>query len=72
MANHVQPKIDVDQSQREAFRKLAGDDMEVDPFELKELLNTAFSKGFCKRCFFCLTVAMCTLAKRCKIGLQYV
>ena len=32
-------------SMREAFRKLAGEDMEIDAYELREILDAALKKG---------------------------
>ena len=32
-------------SLREAFRRLAGEDMEIDAYELMEILNTSLKKG---------------------------
>lgn len=31
---------------REAFKKIAGEDLEVDAYELQGILNSAFMKGF--------------------------
>ena len=48
----LQPAADVtdadrkqDEDMREAFRKISGDDMEIDAYELLEILNQAFMKG---------------------------
>ena len=30
---------------RESFKHIAGEDLEVDAFELQEILNTVFTKG---------------------------
>ena len=30
---------------RDAFRKIAGEDMEIDAYELQDILNAAFMKG---------------------------
>ena len=37
------------QALRESFKHIAGEDLEVDAFELQEILNTVFTKG---RLFF--------------------
>lgn len=31
---------------RNNFKEIAGDDMEIDAFELKDILNTVFTKGW--------------------------
>ena len=33
------------QALRESFKHIAGEDLEVDAFELQEILNTVFTKG---------------------------
>ena len=30
---------------REAFRKISGEDMEIDAYELQDIINAAFMKG---------------------------
>lgn len=30
---------------KESFKRIAGEDLEVDAYELKEILNTVFAKG---------------------------
>lgn len=49
----VQPKPQVteedqaqDKNMREAFKKIAGEDMEIDAYELQDILNAAFMKEF--------------------------
>lgn len=48
------PKTDAEIEQEEAlkrsFRKLAGDDMEIDCFELREILNNVFKRGLSFKC----------------------
>ena len=43
------PPTDEEMEQEEAlkrsFRKVAGDDMEIDAFELRDILNAVFKKG---------------------------
>ena len=34
-----------DASMRDAFRKISGEDMEIDAYELQDILNAAFMKG---------------------------
>ena len=35
-----------DKEMREAFKKIAGEDMEVDAYELQDILNATFKRGF--------------------------
>jgi len=43
------PVTEEDQQQgqelRESFKRIAGDDLEVDAYELKDILNSVFTKG---------------------------
>ena len=45
----VQPKTpsdaEAEKNMRQLFRKIAGDDLEVDPYELQHILNTVYMKG---------------------------
>jgi len=44
----VQPSADdsaADKELRESFKKIAGVDMEVDAYELQDILNAVFAKG---------------------------
>jgi len=44
----VQPAAEdsaVDKELRESFKKIAGEDMEIDAYELQDILNAAFTKG---------------------------
>ena len=34
-----------DKDLRDSFKKIAGEDMEIDAYELQDILNTAFAKG---------------------------
>lgn len=34
-----------DKELRESFKKIAGEDMEIDAYELQDILNAAFAKG---------------------------
>ena len=34
-----------DKELSDSFRKIAGDDMEIDAYELQDILNAAFAKG---------------------------
>ena len=34
-----------DRGMREAFKKIAGEDMEIDAYELQDIINAAFMKG---------------------------
>jgi len=34
-----------DKELRESFKKISGEDMEIDAYELQDILNAAFSKG---------------------------
>jgi len=38
---------------KEMFLKLAGDDLEVDAYELQSMLNSLFMKGTLYSCCFC-------------------
>jgi len=44
---HVQSAANDDKEEviREMFRKISGDDLEVDPYELQNILNAVFMKG---------------------------
>ena len=35
-----------DKEMRDAFKKIAGEDMEVDAYELQDILNATFKRGF--------------------------
>jgi len=35
----------VDAEMRDAFKKISGEDMEIDAYELQDILNAAFTKG---------------------------
>ena len=35
---------------RRAFSKVAGEDMEIDAYELKDILNSAYQRGTSARC----------------------
>lgn len=37
--------VEAEQNIREMFSKIAGDDLEVDPWELRQILNAIFIKG---------------------------
>ena len=45
----VQPQtaadVDAEKNLIQMFRKIAGEDLEVDPYELQYLLNTVYMKG---------------------------
>ena len=45
----VQPQTPADaeaeKNMKQLFRKIAGDDLEVDPWELQHILNTVYKKG---------------------------
>jgi len=44
----VQPVAEdtaADKELRESFKKIAGEDMEIDAYELQDILNAAFAKG---------------------------
>jgi len=44
----VQPAAEdtaADKELRESFKKIAGEDMEIDAYELQDILNAAFAKG---------------------------
>jgi hypothetical protein len=43
-----------DKEMRDAFKKIAGEDMEVDAYELQDILNASFKRGFF--CFSTLTL----------------
>lgn len=34
-----------DKDLRDSFKKIAGEDMEIDAYELQDILNAAFAKG---------------------------
>ena len=36
---------ETEESIRDMFNKIAGDDLEVDPYELQNILNTVYMKG---------------------------
>ena len=40
-----------DASMRDAFRKISGEDMEIDAYELQDILNAAFMKGTSGSCY---------------------
>ena len=40
-----------DASMRDAFRKISGEDMEIDAYELQDILNAAFMKGTSGDCY---------------------
>jgi len=35
----------VDKEMRDTFKKISGEDMEIDAYELQDILNAAFMKG---------------------------
>jgi len=35
----------VEKEMRETFKKISGEDMEIDAYELQDILNAAFAKG---------------------------
>jgi len=44
----VQPSAQdsaADKELRDSFKKIAGEDMEIDAYELQDILNAAFAKG---------------------------
>ena len=44
-----------DNELRDSFKKISGEDMEIDAYELQDILNTAFAKGTqYKVTFFCI------------------
>ena len=50
--NTIQAKSEVtdndsqqEREMKEAFRRVSGDDMEIDAYELQEIMNAAFMKG---------------------------
>jgi len=51
----VQPSPEdsaADKDMRDAFKKIAGEDMEIDAYELQDILNAAFAKGAQIFCHF--------------------
>ena len=52
-----------DASMRDAFRKISGEDMEIDAYELQDIINAAFMKG---------TKGRCTLSRFGKISDSFV
>jgi len=39
------PDSTADKELSDSFKKIAGDDMEIDAYELQDILNAAFAKG---------------------------
>jgi len=45
VVNPTSEDLKKDKEMREAFKKISGEDLEIDAYELQDILNAAFMKG---------------------------
>lgn len=45
VVNPTSDDLKKDKEMREAFKKISGEDLEIDAYELQDILNAAFMKG---------------------------